>query len=123
MLQRALTYIVLPLIVLQSVMVMGDAHPLHQSSAEHLVFDENHQHVDRFDDSQYNVHALDSNMSSSQKSDCNHCCHCHGHFSPAILLGSDHILLTKNTSPVPSYSESTFSDTFEVFLRPPIAHT
>ena len=46
MLKRVLTYFLLTLVVLQSAVAMGDAHQLHQSGAEHLVFDDTHLHDD-----------------------------------------------------------------------------
>jgi|SRR5690554_1071370 len=119
--KRALTYAVLILIVLQSGMAMGDAHQLHQSGAEHLAFDETHQHLDGFESDRHPIEDAESDPSSSQTWDCHHCCHCHGHFSPAILVPTEPTLLSKSSSPVPDYSENTFPDTFETFLRPPKA--
>ena len=119
MLKRALTYFVLTLIVLQSGLAMGDAHQLHQSGAEHVVFDESHQHLDGLESEKHQTKDLDSDASSSQKWDCHHCCH--GHFCPAILVSTDHILLPKHSSPIPTYSENAFPDTYEAFLRPPKA--
>lgn len=46
MLNRGLTYFLLTLVVLQSALAMGDAHQLHQSGAEHRVFDQSYQHYE-----------------------------------------------------------------------------
>lgn len=119
MLKRALTYLALILVVLQSGVSLADAHQLHQSGAEHLSFDESHQHLNDTDPEEQHNHDLDT--SSSQQWDCHHCCHCHGHSSPAILISAEHILLVRHSPPVPNYSENTFPETFETFLRPPKA--
>jgi hypothetical protein len=121
MFKRALTYFLLTLIVLQSGLAMGDAHQLHQSGSEHVAFDENHQHLDSLESEKHNAKDLCSDASSCQKWDCHHCCHCHGHLSPAILISTDHILLSKYSSPIPTHSENAFPDTYETFLRPPKA--
>ena len=121
MLKRALTYVVLILVVLQSGMAMGDAHRLHQSGTEHVVFDENHRHLDGLGAEKHHAEEVGSDDVSSEKWDCHHCCHCHGHFYSVILMSAERILLSKSTSPVPDYSENTFPDTFEAFLRPPKA--
>ncbi len=119
MLIRAMTYFMLLLVVLQSGAAMADAHQLHQSGTEHLVFDESHHHLDGSGPADQHNHEADA--PSSQQSDCHHCCHCHGHFCPAILLSAERILLTRHSSPIPDYSENAFPDTFETFLRPPKA--
>jgi hypothetical protein len=121
MLKRALTYFLLMLIVLQSGLAMTDAHQLHQSGSEHVAFDIDHQHLDGLDSEKNNGKDVDSDASSSQKWDCHHCCHCHGHFSPTILISTEHILFSKHSSPIPTYSENTFPDAYEAFLRPPKA--
>lgn len=121
MFKRALTYFLLTLIVLQSGLAMGDAHQLHQFGSEHVAFDENHQHLDGLESEKHLAKDGGSDAPSSQKWDCHHCCHCHGHFSPAILISTDHILLSKHSSPIPTYSENAFPDTYEAFLRPPKA--
>ncbi len=121
MLRKALTYLVLTLIVLQSAVAMGDAHQLHQSGAEHLAFDETHQHENGNTAENLYDHDTDSESSTSDNMDCHHCCHCHGHFCFAVLISTDQVLVAKNTSPVPDYSEGLFPDTYETFLRPPKA--
>lgn len=121
MLKRALTYFVLTLVVLQSALAMGDMHQLHQSGAEHLVFDQPHQHNEANALEKQHDHDINSESPTSQKWDCHHCCHCHGHFCPAILISTEGIHLAKSTSPVPDYVEGTFPETYETFLRPPKA--
>ena len=78
MLKRVLTYFLLALIVLQSGMSMGDAHQLHQSSSEHVTFDEAHQHLGVLEVEKHDVKTLTTDTSASSTLDCHHCCHCHG---------------------------------------------
>lgn len=121
MLRRALTYFLLALIVLQSAVAMGDAHQLHQSGAKHIVFDETHLHADgKLLETQRDQN-VDSTASASDSWDCHHCCHCHGHLCPAILLTTERIQLAKNSASVLDYAESKFPETYEAFLRPPKA--
>lgn len=115
--QRVLTYAVLILIVLQSGMAMGDAHQLHQSGNEHVAFDQTHQHLDGPESDKHHV----EDASSLQERDCPCCCDCHGHFCPFILVPAERIIFSKCSSPVLDYSENTFADTVEDFLRPPKA--
>ncbi|BFM07297.1 MAG: hypothetical protein K6L75_04140 [Cellvibrionaceae bacterium] len=121
MLKRALTFFVLTLVVMQSVVAMGDAHQLHQSGAEHRVFDEAHLHNDGDVADAQHDQVLHSDASTVEKWDCHHCCHCHGHLCPAVLISVERIQLLKHCSPVPDYAENTFPETHETFLRPPKA--
>ncbi|GAB2190041.1 hypothetical protein MAH1_16490 [Sessilibacter sp. MAH1] len=121
MLKRVLTYFVLSLVVLQFSVAMGDAHQLHQSGAEHLVFDDVHQHDDEHVSSTLDDQNLNPELPASEKWDCHHCCHCHGHLCPAILISIEYVHVAKLSSPVSDYAESTFPETYETFLRPPKA--
>lgn len=121
MFKRTLTYLLLMLVVLQSGMALCDEHQLHQSGSVHVTFDESHQHLDELESAAPLFEALNLDPLSSEKWDCQHCCHCHGHFSSAILVSAEIILLPKNSSPIPTYSENSFPDTYEAFLRPPKA--
>lgn len=114
MLKRVLTCIILALVVLQSGLAMGDAHQMHQSGAEHKIFDDNHAHPEDSEPS-------DLDAPSSQDWDCHHCCHCHGHLCPAILVTSLRLVLPKSPTGVLFYTENTPPLTVDTFLRPPIA--
>lgn len=64
----------------QSLMSLADTHAAHQSGIEHLSF-EDHVHSDDLE------HHNDlKSASDSTEKDCHHCCHCHGHASPAICF-------------------------------------
>ena len=121
MLKRVLTYVVLTLVVLQSAVAMGDTHQLHQSGAEHLVLDESHQHTEGNILEKQHDRDVQSEASVSDKWDCHHCCHCHGHLCAAALIATERVHLAKHSSPVPDYAENTFPETYETFLRPPKA--
>ncbi|WP_080641856.1 hypothetical protein [Teredinibacter turnerae] len=121
MVKRALTYILLVLVVLQSAVAMGDTHQLHQSGSEHLVFDDDHLPDAERADNHVHEHDLNSDSSNNQKFDCHHCCHCHGHFSPAIVISPDRVHLAKASPPLPEYRTSTLPENHESLLRPPRA--
>jgi len=111
---RTLTYLLLLLMTFQSAASLADIHSVHQSGLEHLTF-EDHQHTEA-------EHHMDSiNHSENGEHDCHHCCHCHGYSTPAITFVFESIYAAKSSSPVPHYLDKTVPDTFETFLRPPIA--
>lgn len=122
MLKRLLTYFVLIMVVVQSVTAMADVHQQHQADMDHLVFDEAHQHEAGHPGySISNNHSLNDEASSEENSDCDHCCHCHGHASSAIVACIERVHFAKNSGPIFIYVESTMPVIFETFLRPPIA--
>ena len=113
---RAFTYLLLLLMTFQSAAGLADIHTAHQSGLEHLTF-EDHQHTETEDDHFVDFH----NQFESDERDCHHCCHCHGHSTPAIIIAVDRIFMAKSSSLIPDYPDKTIPDTFETFLRPPIA--
>ena len=121
MLKRILTYLLMILIVFQSSLAMADAHQFYQSGYEHINFDQHNQDSNNLTIEKQNTELLDESLFSSQESDCQHCCHCHGHCTPAITIAFNRFCTTKSSSPVPEYSDKALPDTFESFLRPPIA--
>lgn len=101
---------------LQSAAGLADMHTEHQSGLGHLTF-EDHHHTETED-----KHFVDANHQSEiGERDCHHCCHCHGHSTTAIVITIDRIFMAKSSSLIPDYSDKTIPDTFETFLRPPIA--
>lgn len=119
MLFRALTYCLLMMMLLQSVIAVADMHAAHQSGVEHRDF-ENHQHHDDVLSESSSIDSA-SQLLTSDGPDCHHCCHCHGHFSPAILLNAERSLLAPVSSGFPRYTVVSPSENLETFLRPPIA--
>lgn len=66
------------LIALQSVVAVADVHKFHQSGAQHLSFEHEHQ-----GDAQASLADMDKSPAESKdraiyQPDCHHCCHCHG---------------------------------------------
>lgn len=102
MLRRALIYFLTTLIALQSVMVIADAHQLHQSGEDHLSF--NHDHA--VDDGSMIAVESDKRLDAligAVGHDCHHCCHCHG-VSAAFLAGSAlHVFVESAVNFLPSY--------------------
>lgn len=98
----------------QSAAGLADIHTAHQSGLEHISYDD-HQHNE---DEQ---HIVLDDKTNQEVPDCHHCCHCHGHSTPSIVLALDRIDSVKSSSPVPAYLDKVFPETFETFLRPPIA--
>jgi ABC-type nickel/cobalt efflux system permease component RcnA len=110
-----LTYFILVLMVFQSTAGTVDAHQSHQSGTEHLTFND-HQHT------QANVGTdhYDTETSKDHEKDCHHCCHCHGHSSPAALIKPLSLALNKSPVFISNYRESFSSEIINPLLRPPL---
>ncbi|GAA6169630.1 hypothetical protein [Sessilibacter corallicola] len=118
MTKRFLTYFILALVVFQSAVGIADAHQSHQSGTEHLTFDD-HQHA--HEDVEVDHKLVDG--AEGQERDCHHCCHCHGHFTSAVLVKPSGFVLNKSSTSNTDYSENFPSKVINPLLRPPIAHT
>lgn len=118
MTKRFLTYFILALVVFQSAVGIADAHQSHQSGTEHLTFDD-HQHA--HEDVEVDHKLVDG--AEGQERDCHHCCHCHGHFTSAVLVKPSGFALRKSSTSISAYSENFPSEFINPLLRPPIAHT
>lgn len=129
---RALTYILLLLMTWQSGASMADSHSAHQSGIEHLSF-QDHDHssddllvsdvLDRYvlDSDALKSDVFDGNVFDGEEApDCHHCCHCHGHSGPAIVLKSPGILFQKHSTKGSEYRVAMFPEPLFTFLRPPI---
>lgn len=116
--KRFLTYFILALVVFQSAAGIADTHQSHQSGTEHLTFDD-HQH--KHEDFEIDHSLIDE--AEGQERDCHHCCHCHGHLNPAVLIKPLSFALNKSPTSNSNYSESFPSEFINPLLRPPIAHT
>lgn len=108
-----LTYFILALVVFQSAVGIADAHQLHQSGIEHLTFDD-HQHAHEHED-------VEIDGAADHDGDCHHCCHCHGHLSPAILIKLLSFTLNQSSISISGYSQNLLSKTINPLFRPPIA--
>lgn len=116
--KRFLTYLILALVVFQSAAGVADAHQSHQSGIEHLTFDD-HQHS--HEDAEADHKLVDG--AQAQERDCHHCCHCHGHFTPAVLVKPSGFVLNKSSISNSDFSENFPSKVINPLLRPPIART
>ncbi len=115
MIKQLIHYCLIAIILLQSVATVADVHQSHQSGAEHVSFE--HEH-DEHGHSYTPGEAIDHTQ--SQELDCHHCCHCHG-IVHLYLLNSHTIpkqpkVATFNDLLVPS-DPTTRAETL---LRPPI---
>ena len=116
--KRFLTYFILALVVFQSAAGIANAHQSHQSGTEHHTFDD-HQHS--HEDVEVDHKLVDG--ADGQERDCHHCCHCHGHFTPAVLVKPSGFVLNTSSTSDTDYSENFPSKVINPLLRPPIAHT
>lgn len=112
MLRKWLSYLLVVLIAMQSVVAIADAHQSHQEDKQHVDF--NHEH-----DSSTDIKTQYDETGAVQY-DCHHCCHCHGQpiFSVSAInnpfpgkVSKNHILRHHFT-----YSSNLISPD----LRPPI---
>jgi len=79
MLKKGLSYLIVMLIAMQSVVAIAETVQSHHSDDQH----ENHQHS--IDTNLVDEHLLDIDLANS---DCHHCCHSHvmAHFSLTTTL-------------------------------------
>lgn len=98
----------------QSAVGLADAHSAHQSGIEHLSF-EDHQHPD-----DGNHHREPTELPKGQEQDCHHCCHCHGHASPAIIFSSLGIAFLQLSLGDSAYRVASVPEPLATLLRPPI---
>lgn len=87
MIRHAITYLMIALIAVQSVVAVADAHQLHQSGTEHLTFD--HEHDQPTHTPQVEQETKTNATLGSTSLDCHHCCHCHGMAHFFLGSGSD----------------------------------
>jgi len=87
MMRIAMTYMLMLLIALQSMVAVADVHQSHQASAEHLSFQAD-RNTEYGTDSALQLSLLDDPVekSTNNQFDCQHCCHCHG--AAHFFLGS-----------------------------------
>ncbi len=79
MLRTWLSYILVTLIALQSVLAIADTHESHQQGTGHIELDER-------------TLLKISDLSADAQLDCNHCCHCHNYAQ--VLISPNHTLKT-----------------------------
>ena len=110
-LKRCLTYFFVALIALQSLLLAADSHRLVQDENQHLVAEHFHfQHG----------HLLTSDIDLEQPTDCQHCCHCHGHATPALVPSTLNIRIIYSYISLSPYTLQLAPSRPELLLRPPI---
>ena len=119
MIRRAISYLLITLIALQSVVAMADAHQLHQTGTEHLEFEHSHQPGDTESDKQLSKQA--SEKSGQPLYDCHHCCHCHGHGSVVLIGATSHLADLFSENGQADYQANLTSGIPPSLFRPPIA--
>ncbi len=141
--QRWLPFLLITLIVLQSVATLTGGHSFCQDDAASgsLVVTAKAQAIDHsapltasttrlnadsapHSASHSTPHAStndDCQDSRQAKDDCHNCGHCHGHFNSALLATSFGFFATHSPNPVPAYLARAPQQFTGRFLRPPIA--
>lgn len=75
MLKQYLSYLLLIVIAVQSVLVVADVHVEHNNSIEHIQLDaEHHQHHDNKHQTTQHASLTEADVTHQ---DCQHCCHNH----------------------------------------------
>lgn len=90
MIRTCLTYALIVLIAMQSLVAVADIHQLHQSGTQHREF----EHLQDTTAQSVLIDPLtQTSEADSNRFDCQHCCHCHG--TAHLPLQSHHCLFTK----------------------------
>lgn len=109
MVRKWLSYILVMLIALQSVVAVADAHQAHQSAMEHLEFE--HEHDVNAD--------IEAPVSDLAQDDCHHCCHCHG-VEHLYIVGSGADFSGKSLHRLIAHGPRYYSKYSSPDIRPPI---
>ncbi|AFU97796.1 hypothetical protein [Simiduia agarivorans] len=118
MIRHAITYLMIALLAVQSVVASADAHQLHQSGTEHLTFDHEQEPTHNPETDQ---EIKSSATLGSISFDCHHCCHCHGHGAMIFAESELHLVaLFLGNGPV-SYNAIYTLGIPPSLYRPPIA--
>lgn len=94
----------------QSIAAVSDVHQSHQSGAEHLEFEHDHEGDAKL--------TPQKELSSF---DCHHCCHCHGGHVPSMLPPSFGLVYLELNQAIYISDHSVTSRLTSRLLRPPQA--
>lgn len=127
MIERFLTYVLIGLFVLQIESAAFDVHVIHEPTLAH--FTEGLAHLDHFTDSANTVSKIAQSghsksiiqIDSQNDKNCDHCCLCHGHICPAVVISAPLHSLLKPTFSASSYNCTIAPKPIDSLLRPPIA--
>ena len=106
---KCLSYLLVALIALQSVVAIADSHPSHPETASHTALDD-----------QFYSPAASDHEGQLDAADCNHCCHCHN--MAQIFLVGNHLCTMGNARVLRLFDiEPNYLSNF-IFpsIRPPI---
>ena len=120
MIRAWLSYLLITLIALQSVVAVADAHQLHQTGDQHLDFD----HVDVHGSSHPDEHLIAEVQSSSAPNaqyDCHHCCHCHGVVQLGVPSSISNLDPAMSQQGISTVHFNYLTPALDPGLRPPIA--
>ncbi len=114
--RNALSYLLIALIALQSVVVIADVHQSHQSGTQHLEFEHDHDSDFAGKKIQYEAEV----NSSADQYDCHHCCHCHAIAHLFLTAGHGIVDISSFGQELPEYSLTYISNLLLPAFRPPI---
>lgn len=104
MFRKAINYLLVTLIALQSVAAFADAHLYLQADVDHVSADKHEHH-----DHEAGAQSADSVEAESTQDDCNHCCHCHGSTSPFLSKTQSNSNFSNSSRHCPVYLFSAIS--------------
>lgn len=107
---KSLMILLLMAVSFQSVASVSDVHQSHQSGAEHLEFEHEHE-------GDANLKPMDESSSF----DCHHCCHCHGDHVSSMLPPSFSLAYLELNQAIHISEHSFTSNLASRLLRPPKA--
>ena len=114
--KKWLSYILVSLIVLQSVAAFADDHQVHQSGAQHI--EDEHEYAVGLIDAIKALPETDQKTSDNQH-DCQHCCHCHG-LAQFILNSGNNITIYQSGDQFTEFNSVYPTRALSPGFRPPI---
>lgn len=119
MFRMNLLYMLLALIAVQSTVAVADSHQSHQTGAEHIEFE--HEHNNDNQSTQIKqLSGIDTDTLTNIQFDCHHCCHCHGVAQFEIANSINNIYLNTDNYKVLENFFKYKSLLISPDLRPPI---
>ncbi len=107
MFRKAINYILVALIALQSVAAFADVHFYQQNDTGHN--DMGHVSTVGHHEHDINNQLIDTIEADATHDDCKHCCHCHGSISPFLNKIQNVSNFSKGGSRCPDYLFSMIS--------------
>ena len=111
MIKNLLIFLLVSAVSFQSIAAVSDMHESHQTGAEHLEFE--HEH-----DEPAKVVELD-NQTAQKSFDCHHCCHCHGGHLTSILPSGLSLAFLYGNQSLSNLNQIIKNTHLSRLLRPP----